>query len=107
MYTGVTRLFSESGVVERALDTASTFDVSLGAPSCVFDEESLLGGLVEYAEVVGGVVLRGRRLRRASRGMLFVVIDRALWRGSRKDHLAAGSILKAVRYISRAAVCLE
>jgi hypothetical protein len=56
MYTGVMKLFSESGVVERALDTAPTFDVSLGASSCVSDDGSLVGGLVEYAELTGGVV---------------------------------------------------
>jgi hypothetical protein len=98
------RLLSESGVVERALDTASTFDVSFGASSCVFRDASLLGGLVEYAKPVGGVVCFGRRLRSASRGVSLVMNDGALCRGSRKDHLAAGSILNDILFVSGAVV---
>ena len=44
MYTGVMRLFSESGVVARAFETASTFEESFGG--------SFSGVLVEYAKAV-------------------------------------------------------
>jgi hypothetical protein len=91
------RLFSESGVVERALDTASTLDVSFGDSSCVFGEFSLPGGFVEYGKLVRGALCLDRRLRSGScRGVLLVTNDGALCRGSRKDHLAAGNILNVI-----------
>jgi hypothetical protein len=108
MYTGVIRLFSESGVVESAFDTASTLDVSFEDSSCVFGDCSLLGGLVEYAELVGGVVCFGRRLRSGSRdGLSLVMNHRVHGRGSRKDHLAAGSMLDVIFAVSRAVVVLK
>jgi hypothetical protein len=99
------RLFSESGVVESAFDTASTFDVSFGDSSCVFGEFSLPGGFVEYAELVGGVMSFDRRLRSGSCGdVLLVTNNRALRRGSCKDRLAAGNMLSAMFSVSNAVV---
>jgi hypothetical protein len=86
------RLFSESGVVERAFETASTFEgsfeASLGGSLGLF-----VGGLVEYADIFcwdGRVRNRLRVL--CDDSVARVANVRAEGRDSRSDHLAAGSI---------------
>jgi hypothetical protein len=83
-------------MVDRALETASTFEGDVEAScggSLGFDGGSLLGGLVAYVRTI---VYLGRRSRDA-RGVRVprVVYVRAHRCGSRRDHLAAGSILGA------------
>lgn len=99
MYTGVTRLFSPFGVVARAFETASTLDgagaASFGGSLGLFDGGSLPDGFDEYAGALrcGGICL-GRRPRGAGRGGVPRVANvRMHCRGSRSDHLAAGSIV--------------
>lgn len=87
------KLFSESGVVARALDTASTFEGPLGGS---LGDGSLPGDLVEYAAAIRRCIQAGERLRGLTSDGVFVVSDRRSCRGGRANHLAAGSILSVL-----------
>jgi hypothetical protein len=99
MYTGVRRLLSPFAVVARALETASTLDgsaeASFGGSLGSFDGGSFPDGFEEYAGTLrcGGICL-GRRPRGPGGGGVPRVANvRMHRRGSRSDHLAAGSIV--------------
>jgi hypothetical protein len=96
------RLFSESGVVERAFETASTFDAYFGAWSESFGFVSLLDGVVEY---VGALCCDSVSLCRRPRGPegddVPPVANIRMHRcGSRSDDLAAGSMLRTPPYVT-------
>lgn len=100
MCTGVMRVFSESGVVERALETASTFEGSWGAffgvsvGSFGGGGGVLPGGLEEYAGILrfGGACFGKRPRGPGGEGVARVAKARVCGRGSRNDHLNVGSI---------------
>lgn len=97
MWTGVMRGFCESGVVERALDTASTFVASFGASLGWFAGGSLPGCLDEDDGVLrcGGMCLGKRPRGPGGEGVPRVANVRLSCRGSRNDQrAAAGSIFE-------------
>jgi len=106
MCTGVTRLFSPSGVVASAFDTASTFEDgsaeasfggsldSFGNSLDSFDGGGTPGCLEEYGGTLlcGGVCFGSRARGPGGGGVRPVANVRMACRGSRKYHLAAGNI---------------
>jgi hypothetical protein len=100
IWTGVTRLFSLLGVVESAVDTASTFEGGLeafcGESFGLFGVLSPPLCLDEYAgDLRCGILLLDRRPRGPGGGGVPRVANvRMRGRGTRSDHLAAGSMLR-------------
>jgi hypothetical protein len=94
--------FSEVGVVERALDTASTLErEGEGEASLESGGGSLLGGFVAYHRATRCVVYLGRRSQYAG-GVLRGVKVRRHRCGSRDDHLGAGSMFESSLCICQA-----
>jgi hypothetical protein len=99
-------VFSPSGVVASALETASTLEgsaaASFGGSLELFGVGSFADGLDEYAGALRcGVMLLVRRPRGpGGRGVPRVANVRMHCRGRRNDHLAAGNIV--VGYVFRA-----
>lgn len=94
------RLFSASGVVESAFETASTFEGGSAGASGVLLASFGVGApafcLDEYAGSLrcGGLCRDGRPLGPGGGGVQRVANALKPCRGSRSDHLAAGSIVK-------------